>query len=58
MWWLDPDDYDKDSPQNTWNKKFCMHEWKPVLLLISTVFDCAKCGMKKEDYESENKSKT
>lgn len=26
----------------------CDHKWKPVLLLNSTVYDCVKCGAKKE----------
>lgn len=41
-------DYDyKPKPIN------CFHRWKPVLLLSKTVFDCEKCGAKKEDVEQE-----
>lgn len=25
----------------------CFHEWKSILLLTSTVYNCKKCGMKK-----------
>lgn len=32
-------------------KRGCSHSWKPVLLLTSTVYDCAKCGIKKEEAE-------
>ena len=27
----------------------CKHEWKEIRLVISSVYDCAKCGCKKED---------
>lgn len=28
---------------------FCFHEWKATLLIRSTVWDCTKCKVKKED---------
>lgn len=31
----------------------CNHEWKSILLITSTVYDCKKCGMKKEDYDKQ-----
>ena len=27
----------------------CSHEWKATLLIFSSVYDCVKCGKKKED---------
>lgn len=57
MWWIDPDGYyssdkkyEEDDSINT-KQKHCWHNWKPILLLTSTVYDCSKCGVKKEDYE-------
>lgn len=29
------------------------HSWKPILLLNQTVYNCATCDKKKEDYERE-----
>jgi hypothetical protein len=57
MWWIDPDGYyseDKrkeDTSIPSWKEQLCAHNWKPILLLTSTVFDCSKCGLKKEDLE-------
>ena len=31
----------------------CSHEWKDTLLLISTVTDCVKCKVRKEDWDSK-----
>lgn len=36
-------------------QEYCSHDWKPVLLLYSTVFDCSKCNAKKEEVELESK---
>jgi hypothetical protein len=33
--------------------KKCKHDWKPILLLTSTVYDCRLCGAKKEEVEDE-----
>ncbi len=30
-------------------KTYTRHEWKPILLLMSTVYNCKLCGAKKED---------
>ena len=30
----------------------CNHDWKDNLLLYSTVTDCSKCHVKKEDWDS------
>jgi hypothetical protein len=27
----------------------CTHEWTPIALIFTTVYDCKKCGKKKED---------
>jgi hypothetical protein len=32
----------------TWQERMCFHEWKAILLITSTVYDCVKCGIKKE----------
>lgn len=45
-----------DDPPPFSEKDFCIHEWKPTLLIISTVYDCVKCGMKKEDYDKKPKN--
>ena len=29
----------------------CFHNWKETVLIVSTVYDCTKCGIKKEDWE-------
>jgi hypothetical protein len=62
MGWEDWYDYKNDSdkeiekPERSYNK-FCLHVWKPILLLTSTVFNCEKCGIKKEDYEKIGSNK-
>lgn len=30
-------------------KSYVKHEWKSILLLMSTVYNCSKCGAKKEE---------
>jgi hypothetical protein len=35
-----------------WNQKRCYHDWKSTTLIISVVYDCKKCGVKKEDYDN------
>lgn len=46
-YWIDPDSAinERDRQPN----RVCTHEWIPILLVRSTVYDCAKCGIKKED---------
>ena len=36
-----------------YDKLYCSHEWKGTLLIYSTVYDCIKCGIKKEDLEKK-----
>ena len=62
-WWFDPDDYNpppkeekKSENDIAWTQKVCYHDWKPTILIVSTVYDCTKCGIKKEDYEKWQKS--
>jgi hypothetical protein len=43
--------------ESEYDRIYCDHSWKPILLVFSTVFDCRKCGMKKEDYEKMMKNK-
>ena len=61
-WWFDPEEYHMDSIKSkeqeeilSWTQKTCYHEWIPTVLIISTVYDCKKCGVKKEDYERSKK---
>lgn len=59
-WWVDPDEYQQESSNTSqkdidWRQKVCYHEWKPTLLIISVVYDCIKCGIKKEDYDEWKK---
>jgi hypothetical protein len=41
-------DFEKDIDSKY---KKCKHEWKSTQLIITTVYDCVKCGAKKEDEE-------
>lgn len=58
-WWgydyrSDPEPEKKKEPNEefpNWDQRVCIHSWKPIVLLISTVHDCSKCGIKKEEYE-------
>jgi hypothetical protein len=38
----------------TYNPK-CNHKWKSILLLNLTVYDCEKCGAKREKEETIDK---
>lgn len=67
---LDPDDdfgtidinWDDYDP-NPWNWESdaqpptlrCAHQWKATTLITSTVYDCTKCGIKKEKVDSSIK---
>lgn len=55
-WW----DYETQiEPEDVlaWSQKTCYHDWKPILLLTSTVYNCKKCNVKKEEYEDWEKSR-
>jgi DNA-directed RNA polymerase subunit RPC12/RpoP len=45
-----------------YKRQRCWHNFKPILLLISTVYDCEYCGIKKENWEkgifTDEKSKS
>lgn len=41
-----------------WSQRYCNHDWKPILLIRSTVYDCKKCNVKKEVYEKWKEKKT
>ena len=58
MWWINPDEPPEipEEIELDYDKKFCYHDWKKTLLIISTVEDCTKCGIKKEDWEVWNDS--
>jgi hypothetical protein len=59
-WWFDPDNYSDTTEEKAkssdkdidWNQKRCYHDWKSTILIISVVYDCKKCGVKKEDYDN------
>jgi hypothetical protein len=59
-WWIDPDEYQEEPIKNyrsdiDWNQKVCYHDWKPILLIITVVYNCTKCGIKKEAYDEWKK---
>lgn len=63
-WWYGDDDFVDEKPakkeeagEPTWQQKVCIHLWKPTILIISTVYDCSKCGIKKEEYEEWQKKR-
>lgn len=62
-WWFDEDYYGEPEKKEEvegdipWDQVVCIHSWKPVLLLTSTVYDCSKCKIKKEDYEKWQKNR-
>jgi hypothetical protein len=42
----------------TWIQVYCNHEWKAICLIISTVYNCKRCSIKKEDFEAwQNKKR-
>ena len=52
-----PPDYDSrenkdDEDFGKGDKRYCVHDWKAILLINSTVYNCCKCDLKKEDYEN------
>ena len=59
-WWEDysiPKEENNKEDSIDWKQKACYHAWKPTVLIISTVYDCTKCGVKKEQYEDWEKKK-
>ena len=61
MWWIDPE-YHENEPKPkeegiAWRQQHCYHDWKETILILSKVYDCKKCGVKKEDYEKWEKEK-
>jgi hypothetical protein len=64
-WWDWYDEYSnktipEDKPKEgdlPWDQTYCNHAWKATVLIISTVYDCSKCGIKKEDFEKWQKNK-
>ena len=63
-WWYGEDYYGELDKKEEglegdipWDQVVCIHSWKPILLLTSTVYDCTKCKIKKEDYEKWQKNR-
>jgi hypothetical protein len=54
--WYDSWEDQPEPPELPEIKQGCSirHEWKPVLLLTTTVFNCKFCDMKKEDFEKKH----
>jgi hypothetical protein len=57
MGWMDCDNQISEEDRLTWSQQVCYHDWIPIMLLTSTVYDCRKCKIKKEDYEDYEKNK-
>jgi hypothetical protein len=45
-------EYENTEKELTIKQNVCYHEWSPILLLTSTVWDCKKCKAKKEEVEN------
>jgi hypothetical protein len=43
---------DEDNDIITNRQKTCMHKWKATILIVSVVYDCVKCNVKKEDHDA------
>lgn len=62
-WWEDPEDNvkvpdtTKDEVQLSYVQQYCDHKWKCTVLIISSVYDCTKCDIKKEDFEKWQKTR-
>ena len=60
-WWDDPNwdskKIEEDSSSLSWDKQMCHHDWMPILLLTSTVYNCRKCNAKKEEFEAWEKKR-
>jgi hypothetical protein len=50
-YYTSPDAGYEDHSNITWTQKTCFHDWKATQLIISTVYDCKKCNVKKEEYD-------
>ena len=50
----DDDVIQSDEKKDTTYKSSCIHRWTPVLLLTSTVYDCSKFGVHREDYDKKD----
>jgi hypothetical protein len=50
-WYPEEDIYENGKESIKYVQQVCGHVWKPTVLIISKVYDCKLCGVKKEDYE-------
>lgn len=41
------------NPWESQEEKKCTHEWHETVLMFSKVYDCKKCGVKKEDEDKK-----
>ena len=57
MGWWDYENQITEEEHIAWNQQICYHEWKAILLLTSTVYNCSKCDLKKEEHEAWEKTK-
>jgi hypothetical protein len=60
-WWDDPNYDSKKKEENEsalpWDKQMCHHDWKAVVLIRTTVYNCIRCDVKKEDFEAWEKKR-
>jgi hypothetical protein len=59
-WWDDPNYNSKKEDIEasiSWDKQMCSHEWKAVVLIRTTVYNCIRCDVKKEDFEAWEKKR-
>lgn len=57
--WSNDDYYNEDFSdcKITPTQAYCFHDWKPITLVISIVYNCSKCGVKKEDNDEWERSR-
>lgn len=48
---------EEDNSKITWTQKFCTHDWKATQLIVSTVYDCRRCSVRKEDFDDWERGK-
>lgn len=54
---LDEKEKEKEKVELPFEQRTCWHDWKETTLIVSKVYDCTKCSLKKEDYDKWMKTK-
>jgi len=61
MGWWDNPNYDSKKEEEEaalpWDKQMCHHDWKAIVLIRTTVYNCIRCDLKKEDFEAWEKKR-